>query len=226
MKKKLCAVAVLGIAITAISTNANELGESLEASVKASASSSHGPLRYQTANVFDTAVGPGRRLGASWLIRSRNHIRGRIMTNVPTAGDAYTLWAIVFNNPSACDGPCNDPDIANPKVRASVYNASGAISSSNGLGGGVVNIDFEMDGGKLPNDLFVLVGEPRGLLRNRGFRAEVHLVVDQHPPIAIGGDSWIADLTTTNFPGTGPVVSVAASILVACTERSCPESVL
>jgi hypothetical protein len=183
--------------------------------------------RYQTANVFDAINGPGVRLGAAWLIRSKHGIQGRIMTYVPSAGDPYTLWLVVFNRPSECaTTPCSAADIANPAVDASVFNGSGAISASNGLGGGVINFDFARLAGRLPRDLFVLVGDPRGLFRNRGFAAEIHLVVDQHPPIVPGADSWIADLTTTNFPGAGPSFNVAAAIFLACPGASCPASVL
>lgn len=228
MKKNICVAVLLGFALAANSTNAQEFDEKLGAAAESAKGSSSTARRYQTANVF-VAGDPARRLGAAWLIRSRNHIRGRIMTNVPSAGDAYTLWAVVFNNPTKCASElgCNDGDIANPAVRASVYNATGAISTSNGLGSGVVNLDFELGGGRLPNDQFILIGEPKGLLSSRGFKAEVHLVVDQHPPIVSGGgDSWIADLTTTNFPGMGPATSVAVSVFLPCRERSCPETVL
>lgn len=193
-----------------------------------SSADTSGRDRYQTANVWDAQAGPSQRLGAATLSRSRHHISGRIMTNVPTAGDAYTLWVVVFNNPSACVDGCNDEDLANPAVRAIVYNASGAISAANMNGGGVINLDFEIESGFLARDRFVLfpVDAEKGLRRGAGYRAEVHLVVDQHPPIVPGADSWIADLTQTNFPGTGPVTSVAVGVFAPCPERSCPASVL
>ena len=80
------------------------------------------PRRYQTANAFDVAMGPGMRTGAAWLIRSKNGIQGRIMSNVSTFADPYTLWIVIFNDPSACDGPCDGTDLANPAVGGSVAN--------------------------------------------------------------------------------------------------------
>ncbi len=180
--------------------------------------------RYQTSNVIDAAA--GFRKGAAWLIRSKNGIDGRIMSNVPTAGDPYTLWVIVFNNPAACDGPCDDPDVGNPAVRASVFNGTGAISADNGNGGGVVNLDFSIVGGNLPGDLFILIGEGSGLGRNKGFDAQVVLIIDQHPPIVPGDAEWITDLTTTNFPGAGPAVNNAVAVFLPCPDSSCPASVL
>ena len=183
--------------------------------------------RHQTANVFDAAAGPGVRLGAAWLVRTRNEIRGRYMAYVPTAGDPYTLWMVVFNSPSECaTSPCSSADIANPAVRASVFNASGAISADNGVGGGVIDIDFERLAGRLPSGLFLLAGDTRGLRRGRGFGAEVHLVVDQHPSITPGADSWIADLTTTHFPGQGPNTTASVAIFLPCPTSICPASVL
>ena len=182
------------------------------------------PRRYQTANAFDPAS--GNRQGAAWIVRSKNGFEGRIMSNVPTAGDPYTLWVVIFNNPSACDGPCDDPDIANPEVGASIFNGSGAISTSNGKGGGVVNLNFDVVAGNLPNDLFVLVGEGSGLRRNNGYDAQVVLVIDQHPAITPGADSWIGDLTETNFPGMGPATSITFAIFIPCPDLSCPPSVL
>lgn len=183
--------------------------------------------RFQTANVFSPATGPGVRQGAAWLMRSKNGLRGRIMVNVPTAGDPYSLWIAVFANPSACaTSPCSSTDIANPDVLGSVFNGSGAISADNGKGGGVVNIDFSQLAGRLSSGLFVLGGNSHGLLRNKGFKAEVHMVVHQHPPIMPGADSWIADLTTTHGPGGGPNKNVAVGIFAACPASSCPASVM
>lgn len=148
------------------------------------------------------------------------------MTNVPTAGDPYTLWFVVFNNPSASglDG-CNGADIPNLAVGGSASNVSGAVSADNGRGGDVINIDFEVVAGKLPGDLFILGGDPKGLFRNNGFKAEVHLVVDRHPSIAPGAMTWIPDLATTVPPG-GANTRAAVAVFAPCPDASCPDSVL
>lgn len=222
--------ALAGLMLAAMPASADDWGGYARAQARLAQKLEHRatyrPRRYQTANVFDGAVGPGQRKGAAWLIRSKNGIQGRIMSNVPTAGDPYTLWMVVFNRPAKCDGPCDDPDLLNPEVRGSVFNVSGAISADNGKGGGVVNMDFNVVAGNLPRDLFILFGEGGGLRRNNGYRAQVALVIDQHPPITPGTDSWIGDLTTTNFPGIGPATSTAFAIFVPCADRSCPESAL
>lgn len=144
------------------------------------------------------------RAGAAWLRRSRNGADGRVMVNVGTAGNPYTVWLVVFNYPDACTGAflldadgneltrCDAPDLGVEAVGASVYNASGAISQSDGNGGGVINIDFNAVAGNIPQGTCCF-GE--GIHRDNGFGAEVHVVVDRHPSIAAGG-SWVVDLTT------------------------------
>ena len=187
--------------------------------------------RYQTSDVIDLTGAGTFHQGAAWLIRSGDEIEGRIMTNVTTAGDAYTLWVIVFNNPEECgnDG-CGEDDIG-VRGDVSIFNGSGAISAANGglnrngkpAGGGVINIDFEVEAGGLPNDLFLLVGNEDGLVAGNGYEAEVWLIIDQHPPVP-DGTSWISDLTTTNFPG-GPATNNRLAIFLACPDESCPGNV-
>ena len=199
----------------------------------ASAFAEHG--RYQTSNVVDASGADKGYVGAAWLMRTEDGIRGRIMAQVSTAGDPYTLWIVVFNNPAACgeDG-CNGMDLSNAEVGGSVYNGSGAISAPDGglkkngkpAGGGVVNMDFLIPAHPLPNGLFLLAGDPDGLYAGNGYGAEIHLVIDKHPSIG-PGMSWIDDLTTTNFPNPmGPAFNDSFAVFVPCTEASCPDSVL
>ena len=163
------------------------------------------PTAYQKSDVFSTADFSPQ--GAATLQRTRNGISGRVMTNVGTAGDPYTLWVVVINNPGKCATPyaCGEPDLFNPDTESSAYNGTGAISASNGNAGGVVNFDFRTTAGPLPDGLFALFGDNPGLNRGNGFGAEIWLIVDIHPQI-VEGESWVEDLTTTNFPG-GPAAN-------------------
>lgn len=147
--------------------------------------------------------------GAAWLLRSNDTVKGRIMSQVAHPGLAYTVWWVVFNNPSACVDGCNGPDLGNPDVRGAVYFGGSAISSSDGAGGGVVNISLETNSRGIPDGVFRLddvLPEPvfydRGLDPNNGLNAEIHLVIDEHTaPAKDGSESWVADLMTTDFPG-------------------------
>ncbi len=197
----------------------------------ATAFADHG--RYQTSNVLDATAANRGYTGAAWLMRTPDGIRGRIMTQVSTAGDPYTLWVIVFNNPDACVGGCGEDDLGTPEVGASVFNGGGAISSPDGQlkkngkpgGGGVINFDFTVPAHPLPSGLFVLFGDPDGLYAGNGYGAEIHLVVDKHPSIP-AGMSWLNDLTTTNFPGMGPAINDSFAVFLACPNDACPDGVL
>lgn len=159
------------------------------------------PKVYQKGDVFGL---PGFGFqGAATLVRSRNGIEGSIMTNVAEAGAAYTLWIMVINNPGACTAtPCAEADLFNPDTETSAYNGGGAISASNGNGGGVININYATTAGPLPDGLFALFGDVPGVHRGNGLSAEVWLIVDSHNPMLDDSGSWVADLTTTDFlPG-------------------------
>jgi hypothetical protein len=161
------------------------------------------PTVYQDTDVLNIPTFQSE--GAAWIKRSKNGVSGRIMSNVATAGDPYTVWIVTINNPGGCATPyaCADADLFNPDTQSSAYYGSGAISASNGNGGGVVNIDVAVTTGKLPDDQFVLFGDKPGLHRNNGFGAEIWLVIDIHPNPTPG--SWLDDLTTTNPPNpAGP----------------------
>ena len=189
--------------------------------------------RYQTSNVVDASGANNGYVGAAWLMRTGEGVRGRIMTRVSTAGDPYTLWIVVFNNPDACTDGCGEDDLGVEEVGASVFNGGGAIAAPDGqlkengkpAGGGIVNFDFTLPAHPLPNGLFVLFGDPDGLYAGNGYGAEIHLVIDKHPSIQ-PGMSWVNDLTTTNFPGMGPATNDSFAVFLACPGPACPAGVL
>ncbi len=179
----------------------------------------HAPRTYQAVDMI--ALPSGIPDGAAWLIRSKKGLQGRVMTNVDTAGDPYTIWWVIFNNPEICIyTPCTvgeNPldDLLNPAVGVSIFSASGAISAHNGMADadgsvGVINVEISTVAGNHPDGLFVLDwidGTAFGdrLDRRNGFGAEVHVVVDAHPEFA----SWVTELTTTNF---GPNTNHRAAV--------------
>ena len=188
--------------------------------------------RYQTANVLD-ATGSFDYVGAAWLMRTEDGIRGSIMAKTTSANDPYTLWIVIFNNPEACVDGCDGSDLGNPAVGGSVFNGGGQVVGAGGAlktngkpaEGGVFNIDFNIPAHPLPNGLFLLVGDSDGLYQGNGFGAEVHLVIDRHPTPA-PGMSWIDDLTKTNFPGAGPATNDSFAVFGPCPDAACPVSVL
>lgn len=179
-------------------------------------------ITFQAAEMV--ALPSGQPEGAATLIRHKNRLEGRVMVNVETSGDPYTVWWVVFNNPKKCTyTPCTVgeyplDDLLNPAVGVSIYSAAGAISASNGnseegASHGVINLDVKTRSGQPPKGLFTLSwvdGTPFGdrLRRGNGFGAEVHLIVDRHPNLA----SWVEELTTTNW---GPNSNHRAAVFLA-----------
>ncbi len=138
--------------------------------------------------VVDTA--DGDQTGTSLLRRSESGIRARLTTGGLTAGDAYTVWAVVFNNPSGCDDECDGADLSNPAAEAvSLLGAGGVARADHGTF--VVRIRAGAE-----------VSNPAG--------AEVHLIVRTHGP-AIPG--LVGEQTSTLNGGCPP--NACANILMA-----------
>jgi hypothetical protein len=120
--------------------------------------------------------------GSSTLTRTSKAISMDLHTSGLPAGDAVTIWWMVFNHPEACisgtstpDDP-NDPrcgmaDMANPAADLSVLYAAGHVIDDAGVA------DF---GGKLA------VGDADGAIMGAGLHdpagADVTLVVHDHGP--------------------------------------------
>ena len=163
------------------------------------------PTVRQTVDVIN--LSNGMPTGAAWMNRTKNGIQGRIMTGVDTAGDPYTVWIVVINNPGACADACVEADLGNPDTGSSAHYGSGAISAA-ADGGGVINVDFSNVAGNVADGQFVLFGDGEGqtsgIHRGNGMGAEVWLIVDIHARPA-PGDSWVTDLTETIFVDADPL---------------------
>ncbi len=186
----------IGLALASMSALAE-----IESSAFGASSHSAGHWRpswvFQPEDVVSEA--DGSRHGAAWLKRTRHGIKGRIMTNVDTAGDPYSVWFVIFNKSKYCaTSPCSADDLppngGDPRINVAVYNATGAISASDGKGGGVINADFTAVAGKTPDGICCF-GK---LARRNGLKAEVHIVVDKHPmaPDVVDPFFWVTHLTT------------------------------
>ena len=106
--------------------------------------------------------------------------------------------------------------MGNPAVESVVYYGNGAISAFGSPAdsrGGVINVDLSITDEGLPDgihrldDVFPtpIPAWVDGMNPDNGLCAEIHLVVDQHdtPFNKSGFSSWVLDLTTATFPGTG-----------------------
>jgi hypothetical protein len=102
-------------------------------------------------------------------------------------GDAYTVWAAIFNNPDACLDGCNGADFGIPEVQGSLIWASGMV----------------VDAEEAVFTAFLELDHPAGEVRPPGtmegltsLLAEVHAVVRTHGPASENSDILEAQLTT------------------------------
>ncbi|NNE11020.1 MAG: hypothetical protein HKN41_02120 [Ilumatobacter sp.] len=66
--------------------------------------------------------------GRSTLLRTRRGALGFVRTGGLQAGDAYTVWAVVFNNPAGCIDGCDGADLANPAAEAVSMLGAGKVA--------------------------------------------------------------------------------------------------
>lgn len=134
-----------------------------------------------TSSVF--AIGPGHTFiadipgASSTLVRTPHGISVTLHTSALPAGHAVTVWALIFNNPSACGaGGCHEMngDLNIAAVQGSVYHVTGhVVGETSSLAG------------------FVPVGDAANAARGPGlldpYGAEIHLIVRDHGVAGTGG---------------------------------------
>jgi hypothetical protein len=69
----------------------------------------------------------------SALVRNDNGVAATLHTSGLAPGIVATLWWVIFNNPAACVGECDLPDLFNPTVQASVQYAAGHVIGGDGF---------------------------------------------------------------------------------------------
>lgn len=121
------------------------------------------------------------QVGTSLINRNSQGFTGMVEHDGLGARSAVTVWAVVFNDPSACAAhpdPCMLADLFDPDVQGDVLR----------LGGNVVNGSKDKVGGRLregdtSESIAMMLGlEPVGLLD--AMMAEIHFVFRSHgPPI-------------------------------------------
>ncbi len=167
------------------------------------------PRVFQTSPVWDGAS--GEAIGAAWLKRSKDRVDGRIMTTVGNdVSIPYTVWWVIFNNPAGCIAECGMADLGadgGAAAEIAVFNASGAISASDGMGNTVINLDLSVIGGEGAGIGSQVPPSPatnappwnRVLKKNNARCAEIHLDINQHPDLDDPID-WVSELTYPEAP--------------------------
>jgi hypothetical protein len=137
------------------------------------------PTTYQTANLT-VFMSPTPTAGAATLFRTMQSAELRVTSGDLLPDTSYSVWWVIFNNPSACVGPCNGPDLAIPAVRGAVFYAAGFVTGSGTTGYAAAHVDA----GALPNGIDIETGS--GLDPGNGFRAEIHVVIRSHGSTTLG----------------------------------------
>jgi hypothetical protein len=133
-------------------------------------------------------------VGSTQLVRGSNGINFTLATTGLEPGYAYTLWVVVFNDPSACTAPtpfslCSDPDVGNAAAMPDVIYGTGHIAG----GSGEATFAGRRSGGDGSGSISAPVGLPAfGLLDPAG--AEILLVVHEHGPKL---SQYMPDMTKT-----------------------------
>ena len=139
-----------------------------DTSVQASSNSS----QLSVANFVEVG-GTKVKEGASTLLRHPDGIELTVRTSGLKKKHAFTVWTVIFNNPSACAGsPCSMSDGGNPAVGFSVVWVTGFVTGK----GDVVNVGAHLEEG-LENAPGVVV---TGLALTDAEGAEIHVVVRDH----------------------------------------------
>jgi hypothetical protein len=116
-------------------------------------------------------TGPVDGASAS-LVRNANGASFHLTTHSLTAGNAFTLWLVVINNPEACaNTPCTAPDIFNPATESQVRFAAGHVAGGSGRGTFAGSVKEGTLSGWLPDRSF-----------DDASSVEVHLVINDHGP--------------------------------------------
>jgi hypothetical protein len=138
-----------------------------------------------TSNVYNFPGPPSSTaVGTSELIRTPNGIKLTVQTSELTAGNAYTVWFVIFNNPDECEDGCNEDDLLfNPDVAGTLAYAMGHVVGDNGDATFSAHLS-EGDTSKYPTDFPVEVNPDVGLVDSQS--AEIHIVVRDHGPTIPG----------------------------------------
>lgn len=140
------------------------------------------PAATSTSDVWRFSDGSTVAGASSTLVRTDRGVSASLKTSGLPAGDAVTMWWVIFNNPEHCDGDpsspfnCAEPDLFNEDVAASVQYAAGHVVGADGRFGAGAHLSEGDTTGCVFGEGFLCAG----LIDARA--AEIHLVVRSHGP--------------------------------------------
>ena len=148
---------------------------------------------YQTANVVDFHTGVPRK-GAATLWRSENSVIANVHTSQLHRKAAYSIWWVIWNDPSLCVGGCGEDDLE--IAGNEVFYAGGFVTGTDGT----ANVTLPLKAGSLADGIDVLIDSDSdnvGLEEGNGHDAEFHLVIRSHGKTISG----MADVQIGTFNG-------------------------
>jgi hypothetical protein len=134
---------------------------------------------YQTADFHTFPDGVGLVPAAGTLTRSEGSVTARLYMTGLDRKSAYTVWWIVWNDPSVCASiPCSPVDLF--KAGNAIFYATGFVTGTDGA----ANVVANLNSGAPRDGIQVLFGD--GLDAGNGLAAEMHLLVRSHGRILDG----------------------------------------
>ena len=131
----------------------------------------------QTADVLEFPNGP-QTIGEARLTRNSGNVE-LALENLMLDTGTYTIWWLIFNDPSSCDGSCGLVDF-----EADV-NGSGAFYAAGGFVDGIGNFpSIILAENTLPTGMDQVLRDNGGLLNS--FTADIVPIVRFHGPIIPG----------------------------------------
>jgi hypothetical protein len=125
-----------------------------------------------------TEIGSG---AGTVLHRSADAIRVEIHSRALIAGNAYTVWLVIFNNPDGCVDGCGEDDVVpgGPADVSVIWSGAGGVA---GPAGALNTSGYLAEGNPAGyQELFADLGAPDpGFVDAEG--AEIHTVVRDHGP--------------------------------------------
>lgn len=125
--------------------------------------SEDGAQLIRTANSITATLSMPTPMPGTYVYPEGNMFQPTVTMGFP---EVFTGWIFIFNDPSACEGPCDGGDLSNPVARGGVYNFAGHI-----VGGSTLAFAGSISVGE-PTFLGFPLDDPE--------HAEVHLAVAPH----------------------------------------------
>lgn len=135
-------------------------------------------VHFNSVNAH-VAGGPALLAGGGTMTRTRQSVSVNLAITGLDQNAAYTVWWIIFNDPTNCTDPCNQDDDRN------VLNATGFVTGDDGT----ANVTAHLAAGDAPDGQQVLRADSlltNGLNRGAGLKAEIHVVVRSHGGASVG----------------------------------------